>query len=99
MISREYFSSYRADATAWVKSMTTGRCVESSATSEATAGPLPGLRPYEAEDAAFFFGSDAQVGELVGRLRVSRILAVVGTSGSGKSSIVRAGLLPALHRG
>ena len=79
--------------------MTTARSVESSATLETTAGPFPGLRPYEVDEAAFFFGRDGQVGKLVERLRRSRFLAVVGTSGSGKSSLVRAGLLPALRGG
>ena len=79
--------------------MKTARSVESPATAETTAGPFPGLRPYEAEEAAFFFGRDAQVGELIGRLQRSCFLAVVGTSGSGKSSLVRAGLLPALPDG
>ena len=44
-------------------------------------------------------GREAQVAELVRRLRNTRFLAVVGASGSGKSSLVLAGLLPALERG
>ena len=45
---------------------------------------------------AYFFGREELVAELVARLGRARFLAVVGASGSGKSSLVRAGLLPAL---
>jgi WD40 repeat protein len=61
--------------------------------------PFPGLRPFEASEAHLFFGRDGQSDEMLRRLGRSRFLAVVGTSGSGKSSLVRAGLLPALHGG
>jgi len=59
----------------------------------------PGLRPFEAGDALLFFGRDKQIDELLRRLEDTRFLGVVGLSGSGKSSLVRAGLLPALQRG
>ncbi|HKF26452.1 MAG TPA: ATP-binding protein, partial [Candidatus Acidoferrum sp.] len=59
----------------------------------------PGLRPFDAEDALLFFGRDPQTDELLRRLDDTRFLAVVGLSGSGKSSLVRAGLLPGLRRG
>ncbi len=61
--------------------------------------PFPGLRPFESHESHLFFGRDGQSDELIRRLRTNRFLAVVGTSGSGKSSLVRAGLLPALHGG
>jgi energy-coupling factor transporter ATP-binding protein EcfA2 len=61
--------------------------------------PFPGLRPFREQDDRLFFGRDSQVDELVERLRRTRFVAVVGTSGSGKSSLVRAGLIPALHGG
>jgi hypothetical protein len=51
------------------------------------------------EEADLFFGRDKQSDELVRRLASRRFLAVVGTSGSGKSSLVRAGLLPSLEGG
>ncbi|MGA2395162.1 MAG: hypothetical protein ABSH03_17615 [Candidatus Lustribacter sp.] len=63
------------------------------------SNPFPGLRPFEESDDDLFFGRDVQIDDLVGRLRRHRFIAVVGTSGSGKSSLVRAGLLPALHGG
>jgi len=61
--------------------------------------PYPGLRPFEENEAFLFFGRQIHTDELLKRLSAGRFLAVVGTSGSGKSSLVRAGLLPALHRG
>jgi WD40 repeat protein len=64
-----------------------------------STNPFPGLRPFDFEESALFFGRDGQSEELVVRLARKRFLAVVGASGSGKSSLVRAGLLPALLGG
>jgi len=61
--------------------------------------PFPGLRPFEAGETHLFFGRDGQSTEIVARLERRRFVAVVGTSGSGKSSLVRAGLLPMLEGG
>ena len=61
--------------------------------------PFPGLRPFEFKESNLFFGRDGQVEKLILKLGETRFLAVVGTSGSGKSSLVRAGLLPALVSG
>lgn len=61
--------------------------------------PFPGLRPFRMDEKYLFFGREEQTEELLARLREHRFLAVVGTSGSGKSSLVRAGLLPELHGG
>jgi WD40 repeat protein/transcriptional regulator with XRE-family HTH domain len=61
--------------------------------------PYRGLQPFEQDHADFFFGRDADVQRLVEHIKRSRLLAVVAPSGSGKSSLVRAGLLPALARG
>lgn len=61
--------------------------------------PFPGLRPFETDEYRLFFGREGQSDELLSRLQRSRFLAVVGTSGSGKSSLIRAGLMPALHGG
>jgi hypothetical protein len=61
--------------------------------------PFPGLRPFEASETHLFFGREGQSDELVRLLTRNRFLAVVGTSGSGKSSLVRAGMLPSLASG
>jgi WD40 repeat protein len=61
--------------------------------------PYKGLASFAAADAAFFAGRERLVAELVARLAVDHFLAIVGASGSGKSSLVAAGLLPALASG
>jgi WD40 repeat protein/class 3 adenylate cyclase len=61
--------------------------------------PYKGLRPFEEGDAPDFFGREALIAQLVERLAETRFLAVIGPSGSGKSSVVRAGLIPAIRRG
>jgi WD40 repeat protein/DNA-binding SARP family transcriptional activator len=67
------------------------------------ANPYKGLRPFGEADALDFFGRDALVGRLVSRLSEpvegKRFLGLVGPSGSGKSSVVHAGLIPALRTG
>jgi WD40 repeat protein len=61
--------------------------------------PFPGLRSFEPEEEHLFFGREEQVDELLARLHHARLLTVVGSSGSGKSSIVRSGVIPALYGG
>jgi tetratricopeptide (TPR) repeat protein len=61
--------------------------------------PFPGLRPFEPDEDHLFFGREKEIDELLRRLRSTRFLQVVGASGSGKSSLVRSGLIPALHSG
>ena len=66
--------------------------------------PFPGLMVFEEEDAAVFFGRDNDWRTVIERLRThrvhggSRVLVIQGSSGSGKSSLLRAGVLPRLRR-
>lgn len=60
------------------------------------ACPYMGLRAFESTDAALFFGRDEQIDGVLARLAEVRFAAVIGASGSGKSSFVRAGLLARL---
>ena len=71
----------------------------SSPNIQLTSSPYPGLRPFQRTESDIFFGRDEQVDELLDRLVKHRLLAVVGTSGCGKSSLVKAGMLAALDAG
>ncbi|MEI2609108.1 MAG: cytochrome D1 domain-containing protein [Candidatus Promineifilaceae bacterium] len=61
--------------------------------------PYKGLLYFDVDDAPLFFGRERVINELLEHLRQHRFLAVVGASGSGKSSVVRAGVIPALQQG
>lgn len=61
--------------------------------------PFHGLRRFEIEDSALFFGRDEQTYEVLRRLRLLHFVAVLGPSGCGKSSLIRAGVLAALQAG
>jgi formylglycine-generating enzyme required for sulfatase activity len=58
--------------------------------------PFPGLRAFTPADEPIFYGRGTETDALIERLRTQRVVAVVGASGSGKSSLVGAGLLPRL---
>ena len=78
--------------------------VESAAIPESELyNPYKGLRAFQEADSEDFFGREALTGQLLAHLvspdESGRFLAVVGPSGSGKSSVVKAGLLPALRKG
>jgi WD40 repeat protein/class 3 adenylate cyclase len=60
--------------------------------------PYKGLLPFEPEDSDLFFGREQLAEDAAARLTAPGFLAVVGPSGSGKSSLVRAGVVPALQR-
>jgi hypothetical protein len=71
----------------------------SAGSSLSATRPFPGLRPFEEEDADWFFGRSSEINELLKRLRNVRFVAVVGPSGCGKSSLIKAGLLPSIRDG
>ncbi len=64
-----------------------------------TTNPYVGLRPYDTDESLLFFGRNDQTMELLQRLHQHHFVAVVGSSGCGKSSLLRAGLIPALKAG
>lgn len=61
--------------------------------------PFPGLRAFEEDEDILFFGREKQIDELVKKLRTTRLIAVIGSSGSGKSSLIKSGLIPNLQSG
>lgn len=63
------------------------------------ANPYAGLAAFQERDAPKFFGRETMVEQILSRLIELPLLALVGASGSGKSSLVRAGVIPALRRG
>lgn len=63
-----------------------------------TSCPYVGLRPFDAEDAEVFFGRASEVATILERVRPGSITTITGPSGSGKSSVLRAGVVPVLDR-
>jgi ABC-type bacteriocin/lantibiotic exporter with double-glycine peptidase domain len=61
--------------------------------------PYRGLQTFNEEDVEFFFGRNGDIQRLVEKLKATRFFAVLGPSGSGKSSVVRAGLILRLRAG
>ena len=68
-------------------------------TAMATVLPYPGLRAFRRDETMLFFGRENCVDAMIERLAATRFLAVLGASGSGKSSLVRTGLLEGLELG
>lgn len=60
--------------------------------------PYPGLKAFSEKDGKFFFGRDREIQEMLLRLRQHSLLAIIGKSGCGKSSLVFAGLIDALQK-
>ena len=61
--------------------------------------PFPGLRPFGFEESHLFFGREGQSDEILNNLHHHRFTAVLGASGSGKSSIMYCGVIPVLYGG
>src|SRR5215510_39582 len=61
--------------------------------------PFVGLRPFNSDEALLFFGRGEQTIDLLQQLHRTHFVAIVGSSGCGKSSLVRAGLIPKLRAG
>ena len=73
--------------------------LEQHAPGRAEQSPYPGLLPFAQEDARFFFGRELEVESLLRQLRRPRLRGVIGPSGAGKTSFLRAGVVPALPAG
>ena len=58
--------------------------------------PFPGLRPFNFKDRKFFFGRDCQIREVVEKISDNKFVAIIGSSGSGKSSLINAGIIPCI---
>ena len=90
-----------AEMAAFMQAMRPGwsDLMSTSATIAVQTNPFPACGRSEKDEEYLFFGRESQVDAMVNKLAATRFLAVVGTSGSGKSSLVNCGLRPALHRG
>ncbi|MEZ5174290.1 MAG: hypothetical protein R2850_12475 [Bacteroidia bacterium] len=60
--------------------------------------PFPGLRSFQANESHLFFGRETHIGDVLKKLDSVHFVAIVGTSGTGKSSLIRAGVLPAFSK-
>ena len=63
-----------------------------------TINPFPGIRNFESDEDYLFFGRTRQIDEVTALLSATHFLALIGYSGSGKSSLVKAGIIPAITR-
>ena len=72
--------------------------VVSSTDPDDADNPYVSLAAFQRDDAARFFGRDRDIARLLRQLRNHRMIAVAGASGAGKSSLLRAGVIPALER-
>ncbi len=61
--------------------------------------PFPGLRPFSVEESHLFFGREGQSDEVLKKLAANRFTAVIGASGSGKSSLMYCGVIPTVYGG
>lgn len=75
------------------------RLIDAPAPAEAAKRPCPypGMAPFKDSDRPYYFGRSAEIAECLARLRLHPFLALIGSSGSGKSSLLAAGLVPALR--
>lgn len=61
--------------------------------------PFPGLRPFVFNDEKYYFGRDGQVKKVIEKVLTQRFVALIGSSGSGKSSLINAGIIPGICAG
>ncbi len=75
----------------------TGEAIAEPGTDDVAHAPYRGLARFESDDRELFFGREDLVAQLADRVDTQRLVALVGASGSGKSSLLRAGLIPHLR--
>ena len=63
---------------------------------KAHINPFPGIRSFETEESHLFFGRESQIDNILSVLFDTHFLAIIGSSGSGKSSLIRAGVIPSI---
>ena len=68
-------------------------------TEESIFNPFPGLRPFSTDESHLFFGREGQSQEVLKFLAENKFVALLGTSGSGKSSLMYCGVIPILQGG
>src|SRR5436853_5436310 len=97
-VARYRKSSFQVDEF-YVDLQADGKTISLLSDKEIAQRPFPGLRPFRTSEFQLFKGRDGQAEELLKRLRENHFLAVIGSSGTGKSSLVRAALIPQLFGG
>lgn len=81
-------------------SMRGDRLADADVDASVAHNPFKGLRSFGEQDEADFFGRDRLVSDVIRRIRAGQsLVALIGASGSGKSSVVRAGVMPAVRKG
>ncbi|RLD63389.1 MAG: hypothetical protein DRJ01_03910 [Bacteroidetes bacterium] len=73
--------------------------ISSKNNNNAYFNPFPGLRPFNINESHLFFGRDGQSDEILQKLSENKFIAVIGASGSGKSSLIYCGVIPILYGG
>ena len=89
----------RADGDGRGRQQTPGAQAGTGTTAEEALRPYPGLSAFTEADAEHFFGREAEVEALWEKVRRQRLLAVIGPSGVGKTSFLRAGVIPSRPSG
>lgn len=99
-VAEAYVGACGGDVEEWRRRLReAGReALEEAAAADDSAAPYLGLTRFETEDSELFFGRAALVERLSALVREHRLVMLVGPSGSGKSSLLRAGLVPSLRR-
>ncbi|MEN8041579.1 MAG: BTAD domain-containing putative transcriptional regulator [Actinomycetota bacterium] len=95
----EHFSDVRSFIVAWETAVGVGGTASPTVGYTPTRNPYKGISAFGEHDAIDFHGRDSETQEIVDKLAEHRLVAVVGPSGIGKSSVTRAGLIPALRQG